>query len=192
MTRKRRGKNSGSPHTRVKTSRLQRTSKSAGRKARILPFPKIVRLVQRAKERGSKIVTTNGCFDILHVGHVRYLSYAKKLGDLLIVGVNSDDSVRKLKGVGRPICPERERAEVVASLRSVDAVFIFDDTTPMRWLKILKPDVHVKGADRSMREIVERKAVRSYGGRVVLAPFHKGRSTSAVIRTVTHYHSLLT
>ena len=175
----------------MKASHLQRTSKSAGRKARILPFPKIVRLVQRAKERGSRIVTTNGCFDILHVGHVRYLSFAKKLGDLLIVGVNSDTSVRKLKGVGRPICPERERAEVVASLASVDAVFIFDETTPIRWLKTIKPHVHVKGADRSMREIVERRAVQSYGGRVVLAPYHKGRSTSAVIRTVTHYHSLL-
>jgi len=122
---------------------------------------------------------------------VRYLSFAKKLGDLLIVGVNSDTSVRKLKGVGRPICPERERAEVVASLASVDAVFIFDETTPIRWLKTIKPHVHVKGADRSMREIVERRAVQSYGGRVVLAPYHKGRSTSAVIRTVTHYHSLL-
>lgn len=156
-----------------------------------MTLSKVQALVKKAKAKGLKVVTTNGCFDILHVGHVRYLSFAKKLGDLLIVGVNSDASVRKLKGIGRPICPEHERAEVVASLASVDAVFIFDDTTPMRWLKTLKPHVHVKGADRSMREIVERKTVQSYGGRIVLAPYHKDRSTSAVIRTVTHYHSLL-
>lgn len=157
----------------------------------VASLAEIARFVRRARAKGLKIVTTNGCFDIVHVGHVRYLSFAKKQGDLLIVGVNSDDSVRKLKGVGRPICPERERAEVVAALKSVDAVFIFDETTPIRWLKLLKPDVHVKGADRSMREIVERKTVQSHGGRVVLAPYHKDRSTSAVIRTVTHYHSLL-
>lgn len=186
MANKRRSKKVSPAHNAAK-----RTAKRALRKARILSLPDVVHFAKRARKNGQTIVTTNGCFDILHVGHVRYLSFAKKLGDVLIVGINSDDSVRKLKGIGRPICPERERAEVVGSLTPVDAVFIFDDTTPIRWLKVLKPDVHVKGADRSMKEIVERKAVESGGGRVVLAPYHKGRSTTAVIRTVSHYHSLL-
>ena len=147
-------------------------------------FESVDRMVINAKAAGRKIVTTNGCFDILHVGHVRYLEGARRLGDMLVVGVNSDASVRKIKGAGRPIVPEKDRAEVVASLKSVDAVFIFNGATPTRWLKILKPYIHVKGADRTIDQIVERRAVEQGGGTVILAPCVKNISTTNIIERI--------
>jgi rfaE bifunctional protein nucleotidyltransferase chain/domain len=149
-----------------------------------MSFAAIRQLVKKARQRGLTVVTTNGCFDILHTGHARYLEWAKRQGDVLIVGVNSDASVRKLKGAGRPINPQTERAEIVAALRPVDAVFIFDSETPEQWLAALKPDIHVKGADRSMQEIIEKETVEKNGGIIKRAPYHKGRSTSALVKKV--------
>lgn len=161
--------------------RAQPTPKKLAAKG-VASLNEIARFVRRARAKGLKIVTTNGCFDIVHVGHIRYLTWAKKQGDILIVGINSDESVRRNKGPSRPINRERERAEVVAALKPVDAVFIFDEATPLRFLKVLKPDVHVKGADRTMNEIIERHVVKQGGGRILLAPHIKGRSTTLLIK----------
>jgi len=163
------------------------TAKDRGLKAvasGVLPFSAVLTFVKKAKAAGKRIVTTNGTFDILHWGHVRYLAFSKQQGDILVVGVNSDSSVRQYKGHGRPFTGEKERAEIVAALKSVDAVFIFNDVTPVRWLKTLAPHVHVKGADRTMREIVERETVESAGGKVVRAPYLKGTSTTGIIERI--------
>ncbi len=131
--------------------RSQRTTKNTSGKAGVVSLAGAARMAQAAHRAGKRVVTTNGCFDILHIGHVRYLSWAKRQGDLLIVGINSDSSVRKLKGPLRPITPEKERVEILAALKAVDAAFIFNESTPERWLAQIKPDIHVKGGDRSMR-----------------------------------------
>ena len=123
-------------------------------------------------------------FDILHVGHIRSLAAAKKLGDILVVGINSDASVRALKGNDRPIVPEQERAEVIAALEPVDAVFIFGEPDPRPWLAKLKPHVHAKGSDRSMNEIIEKDVVEAGGGKVILLPLRKGMSTTDIIKKI--------
>jgi D-beta-D-heptose 7-phosphate kinase/D-beta-D-heptose 1-phosphate adenosyltransferase len=137
-----------------------------------------VRGLQRA---GKKVVFTNGCFDLLHVGHVRYLQEARALGDALVVGVNSDASVRRLKGPGRPLNPARERAEVLAALASVDYVTTFSGATPLRLIEAVRPDVLVKGGDWPVEKIVGREVVEARGGRVLALPFVKNRSTTATI-----------
>ena len=131
-----------------------------------------------------KIVFTNGCFDILHIGHVKYLQQAKSLGDILIVGVNSDASVRKLKGEFRPIMSEKERAEVIAALECVDYVVIFPELTPKNLIRIVKPDIHVKGGDWKAKQIPETNLVQSYGGKVVIVDEVEGYSTSEIIRKI--------
>ncbi|MDO8482051.1 MAG: adenylyltransferase/cytidyltransferase family protein [bacterium] len=185
MAIKRRGKNvSFSGHVGTATPRLENTSKVSLKKGaygKVLPFADVLKIARAAKKSGLTVVSTNGCFDILHIGHVRNLKTAKSYGDMLVVGVNSDSSVRRNKGNSRPIIPERERAEVVASLKSVDAVFIFDENTPDAWIKKLKPDVHAKGQDRTAGQIVEKKMVEAGGGRLVLIPLIKGHSTTAII-----------
>jgi D-glycero-beta-D-manno-heptose 1-phosphate adenylyltransferase len=133
---------------------------------------------------GKRVVFTNGCFDILHVGHVRYLNQARALGDALIVGINSDRSVREIKGELRPVVPEAERAEVVAGLGCVDAVFIFDDPTPKQIINAIVPDVLVKGADWGISEIVGRDTVESAGGVVLNVPLVEGSSTTGIIQKV--------
>ena len=138
----------------------------------------------RARRAGKRIVTTNGCFDILHVGHIRNLEQARSLGDMLIVGVNSDASVRLFKGPTRPIVKARERAEVVAALDCVDHVLIFRERAPNRWLAAVRPHVHVKGGDRPMSEILERDVVRQSGGRIVFIPLVPGKSTTNIIERV--------
>jgi len=138
----------------------------------------------RLRDLGKKLVFTNGCFDILHVGHVRYLNQARSLGDALVVGVNSDRSVRKIKGESRPIVPESERAEVLAALACVDLVFIFDDPTPKRVIDAIVPDVLVKGADWGISEIVGRDTVESAGGVVLNVPLVEGSSTTEIIHKV--------
>jgi D-beta-D-heptose 7-phosphate kinase/D-beta-D-heptose 1-phosphate adenosyltransferase len=142
------------------------------------PLAEAVRNLQRA---GKKVVFTNGCFDLLHVGHVRYLQQARELGDALVVGVNSDASVRRLKGPGRPLTPARERAEILAALACVDFVTIFSGSTPLALIRALGPDVLVKGGDWAVDAIVGREVVEGRGGKVVSIPFVKGRSTTAVI-----------
>ncbi|MFH1788509.1 MAG: D-glycero-beta-D-manno-heptose 1-phosphate adenylyltransferase [Candidatus Altiarchaeota archaeon] len=132
------------------------------------------------RSSGKKIIFTNGCFDILHVGHVRYLNAARKLGECLIVAVNSDESVAKLKGAKRPLITADERAEVLAALSSVDYVVVFDELRPDSLIEELKPDVHVKGGDYGLEDIPERSIVESYGGKVVLIP-DTGHSSSDII-----------
>jgi len=136
---------------------------------------------------GKRLVFTNGCFDLLHAGHVRYLNQARTMGDALVVGLNSDESVHTLKGKGRPIIPEAERAEILAALSSVDFVFVFDDLTPQRVIDALVPDVLVKGADWGVSEIVGRQTVESAGGVVRNIPLVEGTSTSAIIDKVLSY-----
>ena len=137
-----------------------------------------------ARQAGKRIVFTNGCFDILHVGHVRYLKAAKSLGDLLVLGLNSDASVRGLKGDRRPLVPEAERAEVLAGLESVDCVVLFDEETPLSLIQDLRPHVLVKGGDWSEDRIVGAAEVRSWGGQVVVAPLVEGRSTTNVVEKI--------
>ena len=128
------------------------------------------------------VVFTNGCFDILHAGHVRYLNAAKALGDILVVGLNSDESVRRLKGEGRPVNPAEDRSEVLAALRAVDHVVVFSEATAEELVRQLKPDIYVKGGDYSLETLPEAKIVDSYGGKTVLIPMVEGRSTTNVIR----------
>ncbi|HUE55973.1 MAG TPA: D-glycero-beta-D-manno-heptose 1-phosphate adenylyltransferase [Candidatus Udaeobacter sp.] len=138
----------------------------------------------RQKRNGRRIVFTNGCFDLLHPGHVRSLELARELGDALVVGLNSDASVRQLKGEGRPVLPERERAEILAALECVDAVIIFDDSTPREVIAALLPDVLVKGGDWPGDQIVGREEVESAGGRVVSIPVVPGHSTTAILKKI--------
>lgn len=136
------------------------------------------------QQEGKRVVFTNGCFDILHAGHVRYLAAARSLGQVLVVGLNSDASVRRLKGPNRPVCPEEDRAEVLAALESVDAVTLFDDDTPESLIGALLPDVLVKGADWPVDRIAGAAAVLSSGGEVLTVPLLEGRSTTGVIETI--------
>jgi rfaE bifunctional protein nucleotidyltransferase chain/domain len=144
----------------------------------------VVKFIKQERKRGKKIVTTNGCFDVLHVGHIHSLETAKALGDVLVVGINSDASVRALKGKERPIVPAHERAEIIASLKAVDAVFVFDEKDPRGWLTKIKPNIHVKGSDRKMSEIIEREVVERFGGKIILLPIDKGKSTTNIIKKI--------
>jgi D-beta-D-heptose 7-phosphate kinase/D-beta-D-heptose 1-phosphate adenosyltransferase len=140
--------------------------------------------VGAARNAGRRIVFTNGVFDILHPGHLRYLQAARRHGDLLIVGLNSDASVRRNKGPSRPVNPEDERAEVLAALDCVDAVSIFDDDTPAEIIRRVQPDILVKGADWPADQIVGRDTVESRGGKVILEPVEAGYSTSAIVISI--------
>ena len=147
----------------------------------MLSIPEAVTLVESRRRLGLRIVFTNGVFDLLHPGHVRYLQAARREGDVLIVGINSDRSVRATKGPSRPIMPEHERAEVLEALACVDAVVVFDEETPAAIIAALQPDVLVKGADWAADAIVGRDTVEARGGRVVRMPIESGWSTSAII-----------
>jgi D-glycero-beta-D-manno-heptose 1-phosphate adenylyltransferase len=149
--------------------------------SRILKRDELVAHVKQAREKGVRVVLANGCFDILHVGHVRYLAGANALGDLLVVAINSDRQVTALKGSDRPILPEAERAEIVASLEMVDLVTIFEEPTVEALLRALKPDIHAKGTDYTEDTVPERDVVRSYGGRVAIVGDPKDHSTSEII-----------
>ncbi len=138
-------------------------------------------IVDRAKKEKKAVVFTNGCFDLLHIGHVRCLKEAKKYGDILIVAINSDSSVKALKGEKRPIFTEKERAEILASLEFVDFVIIFDELDPYTLISTLKPDVLVKGGDWPYEAIVGREILESYGGRVIRVPEIEGFSTTRII-----------
>ena len=145
----------------------------------------MARIVGNLHRRGKKIVFTNGCFDLLHVGHARYLTQARRQGDVLVVGLNSDRSVRALKGETRPLIPQADRAEILAALEAVDYVTVFDEQTPLELIKLLAPDVLVKGGDWKVDQIVGAKEVRRCGGKVVVAPEVEGRSTRGIIAEVT-------
>jgi D-beta-D-heptose 7-phosphate kinase/D-beta-D-heptose 1-phosphate adenosyltransferase len=148
---------------------------------KILSLDELLGLRKRLRAVGKTLVFTNGVFDLLHVGHVRYLTAARALGDVLLVAVNSDNAVRKLKGEDRPIVNEAERAEILAALRQVDYVTVFDDISPRAWIAALLPDVLVKGGDYGLDEIHGREEVEAAGGRVVSLPFVAGLSTSKMI-----------
>ena len=147
----------------------------------ILSREELVPRINAERKIGSRVVLANGCFDVLHVGHVRYLTGARELGDVLIVGVNSDEQVARLKGPGRPILPASERAELVAALESVTYVTVFDEPTVEALLLELKPDIHAKGTDYTIDSVPERDVVRSYGGRVAIVGDPKDHSTSAIL-----------
>ncbi len=151
----------------------------------ILSRENAVKLVEKLKKDGKKVVFTNGCFDILHIGHLRYLNEAKKCGDFLIVGVNSDSSVRRLKGSTRPINPEEDRAELLCGLKAVDYTVIFEEDTPVEIIRELKPSVHVKGGDYKKEELPETKVVESYGGKVKILSLIDGKSTSNVVKIIS-------
>lgn len=148
--------------------------------------------VEKAKSEGKTVVFTNGCFDILHIGHVRYLQDARSLGDILVVGVNSDESVRRLKGPERPVVPEYERVEILSALECVDYVTIFGEPTPVELITTIRPNVHVKGGDYKPEDLPEAEAVRSIGGRVEIVPYTstdtEGRSTTNLIGKIMRTH----
>ena len=136
---------------------------------------------------GQKLVVTNGCFDILHLGHATYLESARNLGDVLLVGINGDDAVRGLKGTGRPVNSESDRAAVLAALASVDGVCIFADQTAVKFLSAAKPDIYVKGGDYTLDTLNqdERRAVEQAGGKIVILPFVPGKSTTALLNKIS-------
>ena len=152
---------------------------------KILRLPDLIRRLAAWRAQGKKIIFTNGCFDLLHVGHVIYLEKARALGDILIVGLNTDNSVKRLKGLERPLIAEADRARVLASLSAVDAVSLFDEDTPLDLIKAIKPDVLVKGADYRQAEVVGGSFVKSYQGEVVLVPLVEDRSTTKIIKKIT-------
>jgi D-beta-D-heptose 7-phosphate kinase/D-beta-D-heptose 1-phosphate adenosyltransferase len=140
--------------------------------------------IEDLKKKGKRIVFTNGCFDLLHLGHVRYLEKSKSLGDILVVGVNSDHSVRSLKGPERPILPEEERMEILSSLACVDYVTVFEELTPLELISSLQPHILVKGGDWTKEAVVGKEVVEQSGGKVVILPFIEGSSTSNLIETI--------
>lgn len=153
-------------------------------KQKIKTIEEIKELVNNLKKQNKKIVTTNGVFDILHVGHVRYLQEAKKLGDALIVAINSDSSVKQIKGPGRPINNQEARAETLAALESVDYIVIFNETYPVKVLSEIKPNIHVKGGDYSMDQIIEKEVIEKNNGKIILIPEVKGYSTTDLIKKI--------
>jgi len=139
---------------------------------------------KKIKSEGKKIITTNGVFDIIHIGHIRYLQEAKRLGDILIIGVNSDNSVKRIKDSRRPINNEDDRAEVLAALECVNYVTIFNENDPINFLSVIKPDIHVKGGDYGEDEIIEKDTVNSNGGKIELLPLIGGYSTTNFIKEI--------
>ncbi len=149
--------------------------------APILSREELVEEIQKRRLKGATVVLANGCFDLFHVGHVRYLAGAKDLGDILVVGVNSDEQVRKLKGENRPLMPENERAEIVASIRFVDYVTVFPEPTVEELIRALRPDFHAKGTDYTTDTVPEREVVKEYGGKVAIVGDPKNHSSSELI-----------
>ncbi len=148
---------------------------------KIIPLDRAIEIVDKLKRQGKRVVFTNGCFDLLHPGHTHYLAEARELGDLLMVAINSDASIRAIKGENRPVCPEHERAEIMAALECVDYVTIFDELTPRRLIARMAPQVLVKGATWGPNEIVGREEVEAAGGTVVLIPVVQGHSTTSIV-----------
>ena len=153
--------------------------------SRIVKRSDLITIVETERRSGKRIVLANGCFDVLHVGHVRYLEAARALGDLLIVGVNSDEQARRLKGEGRPLMPQDERAEIISAIEAVDLVTIFSEPTVQELLLALKPDIHAKGTDYTEDSVPERDVVRSFGGRVAIVGDPKDHSSTEMVEKVS-------
>ncbi len=151
---------------------------------KVITVKEAAALAVKLRKSGKRIVTTNGTFDLLHTGHVDSMARAKSLGDVLMVGVNSDASVRRYKGPSRPIVDAKERSLMLAALECVDYVFIFSSDTPIPWIRAIRPDVHAKGSDRSMDQVVEKDAVEKIGGKIVLLPHTGRRSTTMLIERI--------
>lgn len=151
---------------------------------KIKSLRQLKKIVERLKKEGKKIVFTNGCFDILHAGHLYSLEKARKFGDVLIVGINSDNSVRKLKGKNRPIVGEKDRLYLISGFSCVDYCVMFREETPVNLIKSLKPDIIVKGADYKKEQIAGNDIVKTYGGKVMRVPLVPGKSTSSLIRKI--------
>jgi rfaE bifunctional protein nucleotidyltransferase chain/domain len=151
--------------------------------SKTVPLNELAGRVEKLRANGKKIVATNGCFDLLHLGHIRYLEAARKLGDILVVGLNGDQSVRELKGPGRPINNEKDRAAILAALESVDLVVIFPELRATRFIERAAPDVYVKGGDYSCETLdaEERAALQKIGSKIEIVPFEKSYSTSALL-----------
>ncbi len=144
----------------------------------------LVKLRAQWRAEGKKVVFTNGCFDIIHIGHVKILEAAKKLGDILVIGLNSDSSTQSIKGPKRPVIPEEERAQLLLALKSVDFVTLFDENTPHEIIKALVPDILVKGKDYELKDIVGRETVENNGGKVVRVPLIDGKATTHIIARI--------
>ncbi|MFH1258038.1 MAG: D-glycero-beta-D-manno-heptose 1-phosphate adenylyltransferase [Candidatus Micrarchaeota archaeon] len=155
---------------------------------KIQTLDSLSKICEKFRDAGKIIVTTNGVFDILHPGHVRYLENAKALGDILVVGVNSDASVKKIKGEHRPVNSEDDRAEVLAALQCIDYVCVFPETTPEHFLEAIKPSVHVKGGDYSSKDLPESAIVEKFGGKIKFVTFVKGYSTTTTIKKIVERH----
>jgi len=151
---------------------------------KIINRDRVSQIIDDLRRKGKKIVFTNGCFDLLHIGHIRYLQQAREEGDLLVLGLNSDRSVRDLKGETRPLLPQEERAEMMAALSMVDYIVIFDERTPLDLIKEIRPDILVKGGDWRKEDIVGGKEVIAGGGKVVVVPEIPGRSTSNLVNEI--------
>ena len=151
---------------------------------KLLSQDSLKKTVEKLKKENKKIVTTNGVFDILHIGHIRYLQEAKKLGDILIIAVNSDSSVKKIKGPKRPLNNENDRSEALAALECVDYVAIFSEDNPINILEMIKPSIHVKGRDYKLSQIIEKDCVEKNKGKIVLIPKVEGYSTTDFIRKI--------
>jgi D-beta-D-heptose 7-phosphate kinase/D-beta-D-heptose 1-phosphate adenosyltransferase len=151
---------------------------------KVFNFKELIDQIEKWRSDNQLIVFTNGCFDILHRGHVDYLSEAKQLGDKLIIGLNSDNSVKAVKGVDRPFVPQEDRAIILANLLSVDAVVIFEEESPFNLIHRIKPDVLVKGGDYSPADVVGRDVVEENGGKLVIIPFITGKSSSGIIQKI--------
>jgi D-beta-D-heptose 7-phosphate kinase/D-beta-D-heptose 1-phosphate adenosyltransferase len=156
---------------------------------KIRPIEELSEELENCRKAGKQIVFTNGCFDLLHVGHIRYLRHARRMGDLLVVALNDDDSVRRLKGPSRPVQPEQDRAEILAGLECVDYVVLFEEDTPLTLIERLRPNVLVKGSDWPVEQIVGREVVEGLGGRVATIDYVKGMSTSALIDRICRNRS---
>jgi len=155
---------------------------------KVIPWEKLPKWRAEMRARNKKLVVTNGCFDLLHLGHVTYLETARNLGDALLVGMNSDAAVRELKGPDRPVNNEHDRAAVLAALESISGVCIFTEATALRFLSHAQPDIYVKGGDYTLDTINqdERREVEKAGGRIVLVPFVPGKSTTALLKKIVH------
>ncbi len=149
-----------------------------------LSLAEVNQSVSLLRKKGQTLVTTNGCFDLLHAGHIRYLADAAALGDMLVVGINSDASVARLKGSDRPIQNEIDRALLIWSLKMVDYTFIFPENDPVEFLEVLKPDIHVKGGDYMPEQLPEKGIVEKHGGKIVIVPFTTGLSTTSIVEKI--------
>jgi len=151
---------------------------------KLYSLPQLKKIIEEKKHQGKKIVLANGCFDLIHVGHIRYLRESKKRGDILVVAVNSDSSIRQLKGEGRPILEEKERVEIISSFYFVDYIAVFEEKTVEKILLALKPDWQAKGSDYTQETVPEKEIVASYGGKIAITGGPKVRSTSQLIREI--------